>query len=612
MYVQLVLSMADGLSDQENEQKRLLDEVKLQLQEKRDLCLRNEGHFSAYSGFYKELDQLNKELEVLKTSPDPREVDRKEVEVTTITKMLSRAGATIDSGRLKEDLDSLQQKNIALEFELKALTSQRAFMDTAVQYIQEKGRGIIVPSPPTKASVLNPFVCIESDCVACGEPFSTNHMAVFFSLECQHKYHPFCFAVLCGTMAECTYPLSTVKIPKIAKCWALGIEYTEPEETNADKSSHVPELDENIKKLLELDKSNIELSEGFQHGKVVVKNGNRVEDPEAKPFVVENHGKETIGQDSSKLSTDNQEGSLEIANKVEDAEDVETLLIIADTLRKKRKRQQEEGVHHPDPKKIKIQVIGNVGHRHCAHEDLGHFDRETPLLTQFRVPHLLEDNRPALIININDLLIVTHNKGKGPSPPNVDMLHFRKVKQDDNLIHDVHHFAEWFVLGASQIIEVYVWNTSRCQDLEKRLKLCLPQIRLGFMDSSKRIETSSSAKKKRKSQPKLDAFLSKRPSVHVGGASNDAESVARFQEIIPRIMGVHCIAHRQALAAKDGFVSHPHVYTFVDKVANKVYSWLGKSAKRHTELWKIMSDYDIIDAKALQIRSMRWLSRGHK
>ncbi|MCO5610000.1 hypothetical protein L7F22_064235 [Adiantum nelumboides] len=61
-----------------------------------------------------------------------------------------------------------------------------------------------------------------------------------------------------------------------------------------------------------------------RHGKAVVKSGDRVEDPEAEPCVVENHGKETIGQDSSKFSIDNQEGSLETADKVEDAEDVET------------------------------------------------------------------------------------------------------------------------------------------------------------------------------------------------------------------------------------------------------------------------------------------------
>ncbi|MCO5606871.1 hypothetical protein L7F22_061062 [Adiantum nelumboides] len=65
------------------------------------------GHRIAWA---RELDQLNKELEVLKNSPNsyPQEVDRKEVEVTAITKMLSKAGATTDLGRLKEDLDSLQ------------------------------------------------------------------------------------------------------------------------------------------------------------------------------------------------------------------------------------------------------------------------------------------------------------------------------------------------------------------------------------------------------------------------------------------------------------------------------------------------------------------------
>ncbi|KAH7437992.1 hypothetical protein KP509_05G100100 [Ceratopteris richardii] len=81
--------------------------------------------------------------------------------------------------------------------------------------------------------------------------------------------------------------------------------------------------------------------------------------------------------------------------------------------------------------------------------------------------------------------------------------------------------------------------------------------------------------------------------------------LARFQEATPHIIGVHCIAHRQALAATDGFVTHPHVYAFVDKVANKGYSWLGKSSKRHDELWKIMSEYDIVDMRALQTHSVR-------
>ncbi|MCO5554913.1 hypothetical protein L7F22_008451 [Adiantum nelumboides] len=223
-------------------------------------------------------------------------------------------------------------------------------------------------------------------------------------------------------------------------------------ETNVDKSSHLPELHENNTELLELDENNIELFEGFEHGKVVVKSGDRVEDLEVEPFVVENHGKETIGHDSSKLSTDNLED-----NEVHICS-VSFLCGFLDAI-------------------VKIKVIGNVRHPHCAQEDLGQPDWEAPLLTQFCVPQLLKDKRPTLNSNITDLLIVTHNKREGPGPPNVDMMHSWKVKQDNNLNHYVYHFAEWFVLGASQIIEVYIWNTSPYQDLEKRLELCLPQAR---------------------------------------------------------------------------------------------------------------------------------------
>ena len=40
-----------------------------------------------------------------------------------------------------------------------------------------------------------------------------------------------------------------------------------------------------------------------------MESGDRVEELDAEPFMVENHGKATIGDDSSKLSADNQEGN---------------------------------------------------------------------------------------------------------------------------------------------------------------------------------------------------------------------------------------------------------------------------------------------------------------
>ncbi|KAH7424117.1 hypothetical protein KP509_12G090700 [Ceratopteris richardii] len=106
---------------------------------------------------------------------------------------------------------------------------------------------------------------------------------------------------------------------------------------------------------------------------------------------------------------------------------------------------------------------------------------------------------------------------------------------------------------------------------------------------------------------KLIAIATDGASVMIGSKTG---VVARFQSSMHRIMGVHCIAHRQALAAKDGFISHPHVFAFVDKVASKVYSWLGKSSKRHAEMWQLMHEFAIMDGKALQIHSIRWLSRG--
>ncbi|KAH7292058.1 hypothetical protein KP509_29G049800 [Ceratopteris richardii] len=106
---------------------------------------------------------------------------------------------------------------------------------------------------------------------------------------------------------------------------------------------------------------------------------------------------------------------------------------------------------------------------------------------------------------------------------------------------------------------------------------------------------------------KLIAIATDGASVMIG---HKIGVLSRFQESMPHIMDVHCIAHRQALAAKHGFITHPHIFAFVDKVANKVYSWLGKSSKRHEELWRIMHEYDMLDTRALQIHAVRWISRG--
>ncbi|MCO5566376.1 hypothetical protein L7F22_020053 [Adiantum nelumboides] len=71
MYMQQqVLSIAEGISKELDQQKEQLAKVEVQLQQKRDVSIKNEGLSSAYSGLYTELDELKKKLEHLKNSPD--------------------------------------------------------------------------------------------------------------------------------------------------------------------------------------------------------------------------------------------------------------------------------------------------------------------------------------------------------------------------------------------------------------------------------------------------------------------------------------------------------------------------------------------------------------
>ena len=62
---------------------------------------------------------------------------------------------------------------------------------------------------------------------------------------------------------------------------------------------------------------------------------------------------------------------------------------------------------------------------------------------------------------------------------------------------------------------------------------------------------------------------------------------AKLLREVPHLLCIHCVAHREALAIADASNFFPE-FNYIDKLANKVYSWLGKSAKRHGELKCLM------------------------
>ena len=63
--------------------------------------------------------------------------------------------------------------------------------------------------------------------------------------------------------------------------------------------------------------------------------------------------------------------------------------------------------------------------------------------------------------------------------------------------------------------------------------------------------------------------------------------VARLRHLVSHLVGTHCIANRKALAAKD-VNDEFSCLRFIDRAANKVYEWLGRSVLRRGTLAKLL------------------------
>ena len=85
--------------------------------------------------------------------------------------------------------------------------------------------------------------------------------------------------------------------------------------------------------------------------------------------------------------------------------------------------------------------------------------------------------------------------------------------------------------------------------------------------------------------------------------------VAKLLRDVPHLLCIHCVAHREALAITDASNYFPE-FSYIDKLANKIYSWLGKSTKRHGEFKSLLELFQIDKLQVLQIHQIGWLSRG--
>ncbi|CAI7909871.1 unnamed protein product [Closterium sp. NIES-53] len=85
--------------------------------------------------------------------------------------------------------------------------------------------------------------------------------------------------------------------------------------------------------------------------------------------------------------------------------------------------------------------------------------------------------------------------------------------------------------------------------------------------------------------------------------------VARLRLRIPHLISCHCIAHREALAAKDAADSMP-VFGMIDSTIRAIAEHLGRSGPWHQRFMDLQEVFSQTFLELQGIHNVRWLSRG--
>ncbi|CAI7748622.1 unnamed protein product [Closterium sp. NIES-53] len=85
--------------------------------------------------------------------------------------------------------------------------------------------------------------------------------------------------------------------------------------------------------------------------------------------------------------------------------------------------------------------------------------------------------------------------------------------------------------------------------------------------------------------------------------------VARLRLRIPHLVSSHCIAQREALAAKDAADAIPE-FDMVDGLIRQVAEYLGRSSPWHQRFLELQEIFTATNLELQGIHQVRWLSRG--
>ncbi|MCO5581468.1 hypothetical protein L7F22_035353 [Adiantum nelumboides] len=202
---------------------------------------------------------------------------------------------------------------------------------------------------------------------------------------------------------------------------------------------------------------------------------------ESSPILVlgEDHGKDKIVDPASKPSADNPKES-EATDYMDDPKLGETLRFMVAELKKKRKRELEEGPANPN--RIKILVVSYPSSKSLDDSDTPiNIDRVPPVYRSLGRAFSCNDaSRLAIVLDLNNVLMITHRKSINPMPPDVSSLYFYVIedKEDRDITYYVRADAAMFILHASQLAKVFIWSSCTLPNLSRRIDRCFSQVKV--------------------------------------------------------------------------------------------------------------------------------------
>ena len=89
-------------------------------------------------------------------------------------------------------------------------------------------------------------------------------------------------------------------------------------------------------------------------------------------------------------------------------------------------------------------------------------------------------SRPAIILDLNNVLMITHRKSRDHRPPDLSLLYFYviKDKEDQDITYYVQGDAALFILHASQLAKVFIWSSCTLTNLSRRIDRCFSQVKV--------------------------------------------------------------------------------------------------------------------------------------